>query len=369
VLSNPPYAPLGTHAGTASFGQRFLSAGDVMTSSVNIYPLFVEQGARLLGPHGTLAMVTPLSVTFSSSAQMKGLRRALSEITGRLEFLSFDRTPDSLFGDDVKTRNTIVVVRKDESRSVWATGLLRWTSRTRSTFLSSVEPVPVNPNIELFVPKVDCVEDYQLYEAARRWPNRLDDWVVNWCRANPGLGDNGEPNALYAAPTAYNWLNLVLNLRRLTELGHTSVCDYRGAQFESALYRDAAYAIGCSRMAYLLWRVEGDGFHLTQAFIRRLPTPGPSVVAQLAELGRELWIEVNQHPVMSSNARKQSVSLPPLPSSLALAAIDELLAQCLGLPGHVDLRRWHEARVVVDTTDERRKSQFHRRSLDATRRH
>ena len=52
-------------------------------------------------------MVVPLSLGCSRRTQLTALRRAIAASGGRWRFAFFDREPHALFGEDVKTRNTI----------------------------------------------------------------------------------------------------------------------------------------------------------------------------------------------------------------------------------------------------------------------
>lgn len=365
VVSNPPYAPFGPDRDGTQLCQHFKSSGrKSISATTNLYPFFIEQGINWLGNRGSLAMVTPLSVTFGSNSQMRELRRLLSASEAAVEFMSFDRTPDALFGDDVKTRNAIVFVNKTEHASVRTTGLLRWTSRTRSEFLQSVTTTPIRRDIGRLVPKVDSRDLYELYNTARQWPFKLEAWKRhgNRYQVDPSRVDGSL--SIHVAPVAYNWLNVVVELERLYELGHTSSSRYQRIEFGSAIYRDAAYALASSRLAFFLWRVEGDGFHVTRRFIHELPIPRePRTVAKLASLGSELWETVTNRPLISVNGGKKSVALPPSRCSSVLAQIDSLLSDAFDLPSDVDLQEWYKDQVIVDILDERRKAQFDRKSI------
>jgi hypothetical protein len=94
------------------------------------------------------------------------------------------------------------------------------------------------------------------------------------------------------------------------------------------------FAILTSRVVYWLWRVEGDGFHVSTHFLERLPFGRaiPAVqAAQLQELGRELWALVRERPVVSRNAGQVSASFSPLAFEGHRDMIDRVLVAAAGL--------------------------------------
>jgi hypothetical protein len=362
ILSNPPYASVGSHPSASDLGKRFLSGGgSVVSANANMFPLFVEQSSRLLNPRGVLAVVVPLSVTFGTTSQVCRLRQVMTDWPASLEFISFDRTPDALFGDDVKTRNTVIIARRGPDRSVRTTGLLRWTSRTRRDLFQSIITTEVSRDIAGLVPKVSTTQHYAIYQAARRNPDHLAGWVIDWSRHKPDVEVSAQQHCVYLAPTAYNWLNVLVDISALSRLGHTSEGFYQAVSICSEMHRFAAYSVLASRVVYLLWRIEGDGFHVTRSFAERIPVPSTQDdIASLATLGEALWEQAKTRPIISVNCGRRSVALPPC-SMEQVSKIDELLIRSLGLPRDVDVAAWHEQNVIVDLGDERRRSIFETR--------
>src|SRR5205814_1568182 len=155
ILSNPPYAKVGATVSSIDLSSFRSVTRARITPGLRAEALFVEQLWRLTGSSsGRGSLVLPLSVASSSRAEFAGLRRAIQEQPGRWTFSFFDRAPDGLFGDDVKTRNSIVVFRAGGSSSLKTTGLLRWTSRTRRRFLETIEPVLIQADIAECIPKL-----------------------------------------------------------------------------------------------------------------------------------------------------------------------------------------------------------------------
>ena len=118
-------------------------------------------------------------------------------------------------------------------------------------------------------------------------------------------------------------------------------------------------AICSSRVAHFLWRVIGDGFHVSRRFVLSLPVPaGAASVDRLSELGEQLWRD--REPITSVNGGRTSVAFPPRDLEL-VTPIDAELLHGLGADTAVDMATWHDQLVRVDLDDERRLLAFARR--------
>lgn len=136
VIGNPPYADIGENSNLLSLSQRFETLQLAPRPSSDLYPLFVEQMTRLTAPnaHGG-AMVLPLSIACNTGRQFVALRSLLAKTPGRWRFAFFDREPHALFGEDVKTRNAIVLWTRQgsDSKVQISTGPLRkWRGHSLS---------------------------------------------------------------------------------------------------------------------------------------------------------------------------------------------------------------------------------------------
>jgi hypothetical protein len=65
-------------------------------------------------------MVVPLSLACNESAQYQACRARIASAPGHWRFAFFDREPHALFGEDVKTRNVIVLWQRDHAADVVA---------------------------------------------------------------------------------------------------------------------------------------------------------------------------------------------------------------------------------------------------------
>lgn len=360
LLSNPPYAPIGAAGAAALAGSDFESLADgVPSSTTRAEVLLVENLWRLTKAEtGRGSLVLPLSVATSSKREFASLRRAMQMQAGGWTLSFFDRAPDALFGDDVKTRNLIATYDAAADRGMATTRLLRWTSRTRSQFLQTLTPTPVVCDISEHVPKIGGGEEARLYEAVRRLDGRFGDDVLRIRQAVPH-SVTGSPTCVYVAPTAYNWIGVVRDVAALTSGGHTSENALLELTLADEELADAAYALLSSRYVFWLWRVESDGFHVTRRLLEQLPFclgRVPEAVPELAVRGRLLWTAALGGAIRSVNKGRTTVSFPTLAAAV-LDDLDSVVVDAFGLAeaaAGCDVRRWHDNLVVVDFSDERR---------------
>ena len=365
ILSNPPYAPLGERPPRDPVHARYrtLARADGRATT-RIEALFVELACELASTEGAVSLVLPLSVAASLKPEFVALREMMQEQSGAWRFGFFDRAPDALFGDDVKTRNAIITYRAGAERTTSTTGLLRWTSRTRRRFFSSISHCAVERDIAAFIPKVNNAKEAALLTALRRLPGTLGDSVSDLATMTAGESrPHGSEAAVYIAPTAYNWLGCARDLAAYSEHGHTSKHPLITLLFASKEVADAAFAVLSSRLTFWLWRVEADGFHVTRTFLRALPF-GLDLLPEhhldhLAAVGRALWCGIRDAPVVSVNRQRRSVSFSSLAAPALLDAADRAVARAFGVHDIAEgcaIRAWHENLIVVDFERRQRSS-------------
>lgn len=360
VVANPPYAKL--QPSTSMFHIPRLHAITGAAARADISPVFVEIAASVLTNDGAFAVVTPLSEVTSSRSPFPELRSHLVAQPGAVEFLAFDRVPDALFGDDIKTRNAVIHLDKSAALGVYVSPLYRWTSKTRATALAEVPTIEVTdvPGVPATLPKIGRDWEYNLYQACSRYPRRVDSWVTR--RSARALDRIERPvhqassDVIALAPTAYNFLGVTRDPYRAVTDGHDSQNPLSLLHFKSEAHASAAYAVLCSRVAFWLWHVTGDGFHVTSSLTRLSPAPeeNSDSFESLAEFGDRLWKEAAQRPSVSTNRGRTTVTYPTSGYVDLLDAIDERVGYMLGTDGTSSLDHWHEALVVVDADSERR---------------
>lgn len=348
VVGNPPYAPIHAKSDAVALRERFASFAPLAaTSQVDCFPLFTEM-LWLLGKPGRCAggMVLPLSIAYHGGRQMTACRRAVATSGGRWRFAFFDREPHALFGEDVKTRNAIAFRRErrdDPQRgenSVIETGpLRRWSSRTRHELFGSVTFTRLNScRIESGIPKLACADDARVFEALERSGSQFGSWWASVRAVPPACAaDPSERPRVFIATTAYNFLGVFRphvqpTPRRAPWSENKLIC----LEYLHEADASRAMAILSSRVVYWLWRVLGDGFHVTRGFLEAIPfdkrSLGPSALADLARLGAELWQELQPYRFISVNGGRQSVAYRPLECETLRDEIDRVLLAAAGLP-------------------------------------
>lgn len=359
VVANPPYAPL--RRTDAMSYVRDLHPVTGPTARQDMSPVFVELCADLLHDDGALAVVLPLSVVASTRPPFPALRSHLANQAGWLELLSFDRAPDALFGDDIKTRNAIVHLDKAAPANLTASPLYRWTSQTRRSALAAIPTTSIGglsgvPNV---IPKIGTGWERDLLLACSNQPRYLEQWhsqrrLLPLTRAVRSTGED-QPNLLALAPTAYNFLGVVRDPYRAVADGHDSENSFTILHFGSNQDASAAYALLNSRLAFWLWHVTGDGFHVTSTVHRRVPAPQEEDrLDRLSDLGERLWKTALQNPVVSFNRGRTTVAYPTWVHADLVDEIDAEVGAFIGMDYTARLTAWHEQLVVVDLESERR---------------
>lgn len=360
IVANPPYAPLQRTG--AMRHVRNLHSVTGPTARQDVSPVFVELCADLLSDNGTLAVVLPLSVVASTRTPFPGLRSHLADQPGSLEFLSFDRAPDALFGDDIKTRNAIVHLDKTAPTSLTASPLYRWTSRTRKSALADVPTTSIAglDGVPNTIPKIGTGWERDLLLACGDQLRYLEQWhtqrrLLPLTCVSRSIGED-QPHLLALAPTAYNFLGVIRDPYRAVTDGHDSQNSFSILHFGSDQHASAGYALLNSRLAFWLWHVTGDGFHVTSTVYRRIPVPEGEQdrLERLADVGERLWKAALQNSVLSTNRGRTTVAYPTWVHGDLIDEIDTEVGAFIGMNYTARLTAWHEQLVVVDLDSERR---------------
>lgn len=358
VIANPPYAKLAPDSRNSSLGGLHPVTGSSVAADIS--PVFVELGTRLLSAHGAMCMVLPLSHVTSSRQPFPALRSFLANERGRVDFESYDRVPDALFGDDIKTRNAIITLDRTAPDEVTTTSLRRWTSRRRDRAFSSISRVPITglPGSPARLPKIGADWERDLYLACTDHAVTVGKWVRgkrSVAIQHAQLVDSSHWSQMVAiAPTAYNFLGVTRDASQSARDGHDSTNAVSLLRFDSAQDASAAYALLSSRFAFWLWHVTGDGFHTSGKLPWYVPAPSEGgAVERLADLGEELWQLASKSPTVSRNRGRTTLSYPTWMYRDALTRIDSEVDTVLGTNMADRLAIWHEELMVVDAESER----------------
>ena len=373
LVGNPPYAGIGERTDLANLAATFRSLPDSAASArTNLFPLFIEMMWRFTTPGRTAAaLVTPLSIAYHGGTQYDNCRRAMSAAGGRWQFAFFDREPHALFGEEVKTRNAILFRFEDEKtppRGQLAeieTGPLRkWTSRTRHALFENIGFTPIGAAIISHgIPKLGGEIQAAAFRSLRRATGRLPAWCVRvgTCRPEDAIGEQST-HRVFVGGTAYNFLN-VYRFAELADDERTfpmSESAVHCLEFRSEQDAEAVFAILSSRVAFWLWHVLGDGFHVPGWLWDEIPFSrsmfDADSLAQLAAQGRKLWQRLREHRFTSLNGGKLTIGYRPLHCHEERDAIDALLIESAKLPPEflTELRTFVQGNAVVDAADERR---------------
>ena len=358
VIANPPYAKLASPPEDVSLEELFPITGGSLLGDVS--PAFLELGSRLLSSKGAMCMVLPLSHVTSSRRPFPALRSYLADQQGLVQFESYDRMPDALFGDDIKTRNSIILVDRTASNEICTTSLQRWTSRRRDQLFSEISRVDVTgvPGSPNLLPKIGTEWERDLYLCSRDHEVTVGDWVQSR-KAVPiqqaQTVDSSHWSQLIAiAPTAYNFLGVTRDPSQSVRDGHNSSSASSLLRFDSAQSASAAYALLSSHFAFWLWHVTGDGFHVSSRLPWSIPAPTDNkAIERLADLGMQLWQQAKHSPVISKNRGRITLSYPTWMYGDLLAQIDHEVDEAFGTSSAALLVNWHKDLMVVDSESER----------------
>lgn len=360
VLGNPPYADLGRRSDLAGLARVFESLAVKPEPNAEIYPAFVEQMIRLAdGEACSGALVLPLSLACNVGAQFSKTREIISRTRGRWSFAFFDREPHALFGEDVKTRNAIVLWTRTPSdrRPVVATGPLRkWRGDSRAAMFGSLGFTVVDGDIRAGIPKIEGSLQAAAFKALSMRRGRLEQVAQSIERVDLAETRDADDRMVFVGATAYNFINAFLKppegvLRTRQGLSEHPLHAVRCASRMDAL---AVFAILSSHLAYWWWHTHGDGFHVSRRYVAKLPFGSEDlsgdVTGALSEHGAALWSAIKAKPVLSLNRGSTSLAYTPNGHDNMRRKTDELLADLARLEGaFVDELQQFTAHTVTAT--------------------
>ena len=341
IVGNPPYTTLGERRDVSFLKTRFASLRQTVTRTSQIYPIFLEQMVRLAsGPPAAGTMVLPLSLASNVGNQFVQTRMLIENTPGRWRFAFFDREPHALFGEDVKTRNTILFWQRDddENSCVVESGPLRkWRGDGRATMFSSIRFTRVLGGIRGGIPKFEGVSQANAYETlATRW-HRLDHVCASIRRMPLKQALSHDECTIFIGATAYNFLNVFLKPKPICVSSTSLLSEHPLHAMEFATTEDtlAAFALLASDLTYWWWHANHDGFHVSKRFLASLPFGIDALSGkyreELAEHGKQLWSRMCTNPIISSNRGRISLAYSPNSFANRRRNIDLALVKLAGL--------------------------------------
>jgi hypothetical protein len=367
VVGNPPYAAVGARDDIASLGQRYQSIVDGRSTRADLYPFFVEMMWRLSrNDQSSAGMVVPLSIAYSTRAQIAACRRAMMATCGKWRFAFFDREPHALFGEEVKTRNAILFYSRvigdtiGGHLSIESGPLRKWTSRQRPKLFESITFTPLTgTSIAAGIPKLDGRIAADVYARLNRLTTHLREACTRVGTSLPAEASrNHDVPRVFVAGTAYNFINVFQHHRKLPESRVPwSESTLTTLDFDETNMASAALAMLSSRLVYWLWHVKEDGFHVTRSFVSTLPLPSEPALKRLAELGITLWSQLQGDQIVSVNGGRKTIAYRPHSLGRTRDEIDSVMLSGLGIEDAFGayLRAFTRAVVTVDESDESRR--------------
>ncbi len=341
VLGNPPYANVGDRDDFEALGRSFNTLAVKLQRNAEIYLLFLEQMIRLASPDRCAgSLVLPLSLACNVGSQFAAARKLISETPGDWRFAFFDREPQALFGEDVKTRNTIITWSRSASETDTRieTGPLRkWRGESRAEMFQTLRFTPIESDIRPGIPKVDGECQAAAFKVLSSRFNCLEQAVKGILRLNLAHAPNADNSSVFVGPTAYNFLNVFLKPPRDLLSDDKVLSEHPLYAISCASPKDAlaVFAILTSHLAYWWWHAHGDGFHVNKRFIASLPfgldaLNGESV-DKLVASGGELWSKIKLNPIVSLNRGRASLAYTPNGHDRIRRQADQVLADLAGL--------------------------------------
>ncbi|MDZ4308004.1 N-6 DNA methylase [Allopontixanthobacter sp.] len=344
LICNPPYVSAG-RASTLADGYPTRA----------LYLPFVEMAWRVAsGPYDAASLVVPLALGANRSADHRRCRTAMAQAGGSWTLLFFDRQPHALFGEEAKTRATIAIRRPGPTPAeIRTSGLLKWTSRQRVSIFSEARATSMGQaNIGQFVPKLGSQEEVQLYAALNRFRLRSGIRPEPAKAAAQDIVGTQLTSDVFVAGTAYNFLNVFRNYPdHLSWRGKLSASGIHRLACESVDAADAVTAILTSRLAFWLWHVECDGFHVPTWFLAELPLLNIRLDADasssLARLGRDAWVGLQHDILLSTNRNRLTFAFRPTEIGPVRSQIDRTLLELIGADlAQAEMLEQFETRVV-----------------------
>ncbi len=312
IIGNPPYVA------SNSIGYRcdFLSKGD--RKMPDIYSWCMLRSFGIIGENGKFGMIVPLSITFSKDFQP--LRRKLQRQMCWVS--SFDNIPAALF-EAVSQRCSIVLAQK-KKESLFSTRLYRWRSKFRD-YLMSI----------LAYTNLEAIEKDRL--GFPKIPSSALVKIVERFSSSIYTASKQSTQKVWFSSTARNYISASLTPPPCLDV--STLADGVSAQvspfpFDSIEEQYASYSAFCGNLAFMLWLMVGDGFHVTKGNLSLVAGAVQKIDKNashlLGKLGRQLDLRHFEGLVFKKNAGKYVGSFNSMNLKEITRRGDILLLSALG---------------------------------------
>jgi hypothetical protein len=326
IIGNPPYVTKG--------------------KSENLFMGFVDNMMQYSSDCGLSSLILPLSICYAQGGGYSALRERIQADCAIWDFLNYDRSPDSLFGDQVKTRNTILFRDvKSRRNAIHSSHLQRWTSEKRNQLFDNIDLCDISDyNITNGVPKISGIGTFELFKALHDGTSCAYDLISK---------DSDSPATIVINGTAYNWLCIYDHLPPSVDENGDGYVSGTTKVYTTEDNKAQYFCIALlsNRIAYWYWSAIGDGFHLNSSFLKEFHIGKADFTEkqfdELCSLGQKYCSIAKQHPTVSYNAGKKIVNYSHWEAMGVVQEIETLILAALNLPTTIgsQIANWYDNQV------------------------
>lgn len=347
IVGNPPYAKASENNLLLEQTRSYVTTENTISS--NIYTYFVENMIRFSSRISFSGLIVPLSIAYSTSKDFVALRKLIELDPASWKFAFFDRSPDSIFGDDIKTRASVIfrTASPEYGNSIKTTKLNRWNSTNRDSLFDSINfSKSINYSIQHCIPKLESDLELEVLSILRTSRSRFGDNFKSVPK-NKLLPSNNYDSWLYLSNTGYNWVPVFLEPPISWDKDENEIISSSVWAVECKRNKYFLYSMLASTISYWFWIIHSDIFHVSKKFIESLPYDldlfCKEAVAELISLGKLLWDEVKQNKIYKYNAGKKIGNYTYVQSQQTINQINKIIIRELNLPSKFDifLKKWY----------------------------
>ena len=310
----------------------------------NLFIPFVYNIINYSDENSVCSLVLPLSFSYNNKTDFCQLREFIQRDKAQWQVEHYDRSPDSLFGDDVKSRVCIVYRDSNYAHSLRSTKLMRWTSIFREQLLfSPKETVEIaDLSISKFIPKLSCDAEKECYLKLTNNEKSLLD-MFNLHRRTT------TPYKVIIKGTAYNWICAYDHIPHSCEADGTEFVSKELKSFCVGTQDEQYFSIAVlnSKIAFWLWTVIGDGFHITNNLFSTLKISkdmfSEADYRRIIQLGQDISARLVEHKNVTINSGKIITNYNHLPLLDLISEIDTILCNTINAPEEFSnyLSQWY----------------------------
>lgn len=282
VIGNPPFI-------SASKVFTDYQPGPMICDSMpDIYAHCTERASSLLNLTGKMTFVLPYF--FSWNADYAPLRKLLTNLGG-LIVSSFGSRPDALFRG-VEVRISILNLDKSaEKGKVFTSEFQHWIPAYRPALFKNLRFEELSGNLSENFLRLGNELAREIFVPGRNVKTVIGQFNVSTPTKYPIYVK--KTGGYYLAPSISKPKTLDVN-------GAELETNLNVLYFPSEKLQMAAFAVMCSRLAYLGWKVRADDYNVTKWLLESLPfSESKETQESLAIVGREVSERFSSDPLLS----------------------------------------------------------------------